>query len=93
VLCLRFEELITHRDAALNAMLDEVERTGFKIPTPREQALPLLAEAIQPGKSHTFRLGKTGGWREHFTEEHKRLFKDVAGELLVRLGYEKSNEW
>lgn len=93
VMCLRFEDLISNRDATLNAMLDEVEKTGYKIPTPRAEALPVLVEAIQPGKSHTFRSGKTGGWREHFSDEHKRLFKDVAGDLLLRLGYEKSNEW
>ncbi len=93
VLCLRFEDLIHDREAALNAMLDQVEQTGYRIPTPRPQALFILAQAIQPGKSHTFRSGKTGGWREYFTEEHKRLFKDVAGDLLVRLGYEKSNDW
>jgi hypothetical protein len=93
VLCIRFEDLITHRDATLNAMLDEVEKTGYQIPTRRSQALPILVEAIQPRKSRTFRLGKTGSWREHFTEEHKKLFKDVAGDLLVRLGYEKGNEW
>jgi len=93
VMCLRFEDLINNRDATLSSMLDEVERTGYKIPTPREKALPVLIEAIQPKKSHTFRSGKTGGWREHFTGEHKSLFKDVAGDLLVRLGYEKSNDW
>jgi hypothetical protein len=93
VMCLRFEDLIDNRDVTLNAMLDEVEKTGYKIPTPRKEALPILVEAIQPRKSHTFRSGKTGGWREHFTYEHKKLFKDVAGDLLVRLGYEKNNDW
>jgi sulfotransferase 6B1 len=93
MLCLRFEDLIDNRDATLNAMLDQVEKTGYKIPTPRKKALPILVDAIQPKKSHTFRSGKTGGWREHFTYEHKKLFKDVAGDLLVRLGYEKSNDW
>ncbi|MFZ5822267.1 MAG: sulfotransferase domain-containing protein [Chloroflexota bacterium] len=93
VMCIRFEDLIENRDATLNAMLDEVEKTGYKIPTPRAQALSVLVDAIQPKKSHTFRSGKTGGWRQHFTEEHKKLFKDVAGDLLVRLGYEKSNNW
>lgn len=93
VMCIRFEDLVEERGAALNAMLDEVEKTGYKIPTPREQALSVLAEAIQPKKSHTFRSGKTGGWRQYFTEEHKRLFKEVAGNLLVRLGYEKTNDW
>jgi hypothetical protein len=93
VMCIRFEDLINKRDATLNAMLDEVEKTGYKIPAPREKALEILVEAIQPKKSHTFRSGKTGGWREHFAEEHKKLFKEVAGSLLVDLGYEKDNNW
>src|SRR5271157_144087 len=93
VMCIRFEDLINNRDATLNSMLDDVEKTGYKIPTPREKALSTLIEAIQPKKSRTFRSGKTGGWREHFTDEHKKLFKDVAGDLLVRLGYEKNNNW
>ncbi|MBI5955212.1 MAG: sulfotransferase domain-containing protein [Chloroflexi bacterium] len=93
VMCIRFEDLINNRDATLTAMLDEVEKTGYKIPTSREKALSILVDAIQPKKSHTFRSGKTGGWSQHFTEEHKKLFKDVAGDLLVRLGYEKGNDW
>ena len=92
-MCIRFEDLINNRDVTLNAMLDEVEKTGYKIPTPREKALSILVEAIQPKKSHTFRSGKTGGWKEHFTEEHKKIFKDVAGDLLVRLNYENNNDW
>ena len=93
VMCIRFEDLIDDRDSTLHAMLDEAERTGYRIPTAREKALSILMEAIQPRKSHTFRSGKTGGWREHFTEKHKALFKDVAGDLLIRLGYEKNNDW
>jgi hypothetical protein len=50
-------------------------------------------QSIQPKKSRTFRSGKTGAWHEYFSEEHKKLFKDVAGDLLVRLGYEKNNDW
>lgn len=93
VMCIRFEDLINKRDSTLNAMLDEVEKTGYTIPTPREKALEILVEAIQPKKSHTFRSGKTGGWKGYFAEEHKVLFKDVAGDLLVRLGYEEDNNW
>jgi len=93
VMCIRFEDLIKDRDATLEAMLDEVEKTGYRIPTPRERALEILVTAIQPKKSNTFRSGKTGGWREYFTEEHKSLFKDVTGDLLVKLGYEAGNDW
>jgi len=93
VMCIRFEDLINNRDATLNQMLDEVEKTGYKISTPRKKALSVLIQAIQPKKSHTFRSGKTGGWKEYFTEEHKKLFKEVTGDLLVKLNYEKNNDW
>jgi len=93
VLCLRFEDFLDRRDAALDSMLNAVERTGYPIPTPRPDALRLLQGAIQPSKSRTFRAGKAGGWREHFNSEHKRLFLDTAGDLLIRLGYEKGDAW
>lgn len=93
VLCLRYEELINQREAALRSMLAQVERTGYRIPTPLEQAVAILSRAIDPKRSHTFRAGRVGGWRELYTDEHKRLFKDVAGDLLARLGYEQNNSW
>jgi hypothetical protein len=93
VMCLRFEDLINNRNATLNDMLDEVEKTGYSIPASRQRAIEVLVQAIRPGKSHTFRSGKTGGWREHFSQDHKALFKEVAGDLLVRLGYERDNSW
>jgi hypothetical protein len=92
-LCLRFEDLILERDQTLNCMLDQLEKTGYRLPAPRERALGILREAIQPKKSKTFRSGKTGAWKEHFSPENKALFKEVAGDLLVRLGYEQNNDW
>ncbi len=32
-----------------------------------------------------------GGWREEFATEHERAAEEVAGPLLVELGYETSN--
>ncbi|MBT7071831.1 MAG: hypothetical protein HN975_13185 [Anaerolineae bacterium] len=93
VMCIRFEDLINNRDETLLAMLDEVEKTGYKIPTPRDKALEILIEAINPKKSHTFRSGKTGGWVSHFSEENKALFKEISGDLLEKLGYEENGNW
>lgn len=92
-LCLRFEDMIQHQDRSLEAVLAQFDLAGYPLPTPKEKAIEILKESIQPSKSHTFRSGKTGGWQEVFTQEHKKLFKDVAGDLLVRLGYEKNNDW
>jgi hypothetical protein len=44
-------------------------------------------------KSRTFRKGAIGDWKNHFTEEHKRVFKDIAGDALIEMGYEKGRDW
>jgi hypothetical protein len=43
--------------------------------------------------SATFRKGAIGDWRNHFTEEHKAAFKEVAGRELMELGYEHDLNW
>jgi hypothetical protein len=93
VLCLRFEELILNRDAALTCLLDYIEGRGFTPSVQRQHALQALQEAIAPKRSGTFRKGQPGNWREHFTEANKTLFKELAGDLLVRLGYEQDEDW
>jgi hypothetical protein len=92
VLTLHFEDLIHDRAATLNRILDHL-LVRAPIRTPRELILDALESSINPSKSPTFRSGKTGEWKKHFTEEHKKIFKDVAGGLLVKLGYEKNNDW
>jgi hypothetical protein len=37
--------------------------------------------------------GQAGNWRRLFTERDKTLFKSIAGETLVRWGYEKNMDW
>jgi hypothetical protein len=43
--------------------------------------------------SSFFRKGIAGDWQNVFTEEDKRVFKEEAGDLLIKLGYEESNQW
>lgn len=45
------------------------------------------------GNTATFRRGLIGSWRNSFAEEHKAAFKEVAGQLLIDLGYEKNLDW
>jgi hypothetical protein len=40
-----------------------------------------------------FRKGIAGDWSNVFTEQDKVLFKKEAGDLLIRLGYEKDDSW
>jgi hypothetical protein len=52
-----------------------------------------LVNSVASSKSPTFRRGEVGSWQDHFTSAHKSLFKEQAGDLLVKLGYEASDGW
>jgi len=92
VLKIHFEDLINDRAAILNRIIDHFLRR-VPLQAARELLLESLESSINPSRSPTFRSGKTGEWKRYFTEEHKKIFKDVAGDLLVKLGYEKDNDW
>jgi hypothetical protein len=93
VVCLRFEDLILNQETEFNRLLDYLEVKGFRSKINREQALKSLAAAIAPKKSGTFRKGKPGNWREYFTQANIDYFKEVAGDLLIQLDYEKDLNW
>jgi hypothetical protein len=93
VLLLRFEDFITQKEETIWAVLDHAKARGFRYDCDRESAVKLLADSIDPQRSPTFRSGKIGGWREHFTPAHKKLFNQYAGDLLVKLGYESGLDW
>ena len=92
VLTIHFEDLIHDRPAALTRIMDHL-LTRFPLPVTRQLILDSLETSINPKKSPTFRSGKTGEWKKHFTDENKKIFKEVAGDLLVKLGYEKDDNW
>ena len=37
--------------------------------------------------------GQAGNWQRLFTTRDKSLFKEIAGEMLMRWGYEKDDNW
>jgi len=92
VLSIHFEDLINDRASALTRIMDHFLARA-PLPAPRRLILDSLESSINPTKSPTFRSGKTGEWKKHFKEEHKKIFKDVAGDLLVKLGYESDKNW
>ncbi len=64
---------------------DVLHRSSFKFLTGRNEG--------EENRNRFIRKGVTGDWRNHFTAEDKKLFKDLAGDLLIKLGYEKDNNW
>jgi len=93
VLALQFEDFINHQDKTLSRILEHARGRGLRLHVGEQEALQSLKSAIDPRRSPTFRSGKVGKWRASFSQEHKNLFKEICGDLLVRLGYEQSQDW
>ena len=90
---IRFEDLVSPaREERIRGMM-EFYAAAAPNAGPVDELCRLALEAIDPTKSHTYRSGKSGGWRNTFTEEHRDAFKRVAGRQLVSLGYELDENW
>jgi hypothetical protein len=93
VLTLHYEDMLKDPHLFIGCVLDHALKKGFPCSFERETAISMLEDSINPQHSPTFRSGKSGEWRKYFSDQHKRLFKDVAGDILIRLGYEENHDW
>jgi len=90
VFSIRFEDLISdkRKDTVRRIVDFYAERSCLDFN--RDATVRLAIDNIQPEKSHTYRKGEIGGWHEQFSSINKALFKDIAGDLIIELGYETS---
>lgn len=96
VLCITFEDLIRSHDSryeTLNKIVDYLWEDLQPLQLKKEKIVMLMEKNINPSTSMTFRRGKIGSWRDEFTEEHKKAFKEIAGNVLIDLGYEQDQDW
>lgn len=93
VLALRYEDMLQDVQVQLGRVFDHAMSRGFIYRGDGPAAIQTLSQRIKPEESPTFRSGQAGGWREQFTPRHKELFKEIAGDLLIRLGYEQNQNW
>lgn len=99
----RFDDLIENRvDCAGRILRYGVDRTAAIVGLRASELGPQfdglkeqMAEASMDTKySATFRKGVVGGWKEAFTAEHRRLFKETdKNEWLTKLGFAESPGW
>jgi hypothetical protein len=88
VCLVRYEQFVSRPDDTLARMVRYLGDRGFGTARPEAELVARLRPWMAPEKSETFRQGKAGGWRAHFTERNQRHFQDVAGDLLQALGYD-----
>lgn len=92
----RYEDLLERPVEETRALLDFlgadsteqttrrcVEMAGFERRSNRKRG--------QEDSSSRYRKGVTGDWKNTFTEEDRRIFEEIAGDLLAKLGYEEND--
>jgi hypothetical protein len=91
---LRFEQLVGSAGGGC-----DLEQRRALVALAQQLGLQPLAASVDRiagqlfGNTPTFREGRIGSWREHFRPGHVAAFKEVAGQVLIELGYEQSSDW
>jgi hypothetical protein len=90
VLAVRYEDLIYADHNDMESCINTVQNIlqFLDVTCDKEYAKAIYLKGSDPKKSHTFRQGREGGWREEYTEKHIEVFRQVSGDLLDRLGYQ-----
>ncbi|OQY35937.1 MAG: hypothetical protein B6I38_00830 [Anaerolineaceae bacterium 4572_5.1] len=93
VFTIRYEDLISpgRRKFLREMVIFYAERSSVNVEI--ESVVAAMERNITPEKSHTFRQGGAGAWKTAFTDDHKLQMKQVAGNLLIELGYERDKYW
>ncbi|UKJ83555.1 sulfotransferase domain-containing protein (plasmid) [Priestia megaterium] len=93
---LRYEDLVRNEDSQKQELLkiidylwDDLQHLNLA----KVNLFDFMKNNINPETSWSFRKGKIGSWRDIFTKEHKKSFKDNAGKFLIDFGYEKDYNW
>jgi Sulfotransferase family len=64
---------------------DMIERSAFSFRSGRPHG--------EEDRYSFYRKGIIGDWRNRLEPHEAKLFKEVAGDLLIKLGYEPSDDW
>lgn len=97
---LRYEDLLSDPVACMTRLWDflgvrKISRSlsgkirGEMRSNPDEEWQAARGEELAPFLAK----GRAGNWRRLFTERDKRLFKAVAGAMLIKWKYEQSEDW
>ncbi|MDA8105529.1 MAG: sulfotransferase [Nitrospiraceae bacterium] len=85
---LRYEEFVVDHAGSLRKVFDflEIEGTPEEIINAQERHAP---GSTRPAEA----LRRTGQWRSGMSGDDRTVFKTIANDLLVSLGYAKDTDW
>jgi hypothetical protein len=99
IVCLSYESLLEDAAKALGTAIEEV--TGrptdpWRLSTTIEKFSMQRQTQRRPGEedlSHHIRKGIVGDWKNYFSREAAETFHELAGDTLIKLGYESGRDW
>ena len=93
---LRYEEVLGDEEGAFRALFVHYGFDDAAVGVGLEAVAALsrgrAAALARPQRGHV-RSGRPGEWRDQFGPDHVRRFKELTGDLVVRLGYETDGDW
>ena len=96
IFVVRYEELNKYPEETMNRVLDffdiipSPQLIQSMIETKIKKSFK-LKESLKSGE--TKRNGKIGGWKNKMTKMDIKLIKQLAGNMLIEVGYEKDLNW
>jgi hypothetical protein len=104
ILLVKYEDLVHDCNKELKRILNfiGINRSQSQLKSATKASCFENMQRIEREKGRLFRRGgpdifmrrgKTGDWKDYFKQEEKIIFKAREGQFLVKLGYEKSNDW
>jgi hypothetical protein len=104
ILLVKYEDLVHDCNKELKRILNfiGINRSQSQLETATKASCFENMQRIEREKGRLFRRGgpdifmrrgKTGDWKDYFKQEEKIIFKAREGQFLVKLGYEKNNDW
>lgn len=95
----RYEDLLRNTPQEVERLLEFLEVSSDGQTTKRcinRASFENMSGGRQRGEEDAtsfFRKGVSGDWKNAFTDKDKKIFKEEAGDLLIKLGYEKDDNW
>jgi hypothetical protein len=99
LLTVRYEDMLTNQPQELKRILQYLGANASSATLKgcvTESSFEAMSGGRQQGEAEQgahVRKGISGDWKQHFTREVAKRFDAIAGDLLVKLGYETDRSW
>jgi hypothetical protein len=89
----RYEDLLSDESTSLEKMFRHYGFRNKDCLTSVRIAHEFSLDTMRSRKDAHVRSGHPGEWRKAFEGEHIARFKELTGDLIVKLGYENTPDW